>query len=403
MNGWKHLASRLGLKNSNAADSDRDIDPNILLQQMIEAERRRHHTLSEQAAAIIEHHREIQEQLGRRRDEAEKLAANARQAGQLADQAVAIGDTEKILQYRNAYEAYTAQLPITEESIQQLETVNDLAQRAADTARTEVEHSALMLQQQVTERTTLLTRLEHATTQERLNVAMRAINRHLWDSEATSSLEPAPGPAENRYTLARADSELARYSNPAGGPPNPRMPSLPGGGRSVVVIRILMGMCMSLSAILAVAAPLSGGDQGIDIAAVAAASVPAVGAVMSTVFQSELGEIANANLRRTLWVGQLLAFLAVISFVVSVALGTSGLVSEAGTVYAALASGTLGGVSLLVSNRAKEARNLALTIAMINSIEDSQLRDETRAKVALEASRISRARTLGVARGGTTP
>lgn len=229
-----------------------------------------------------------------------------------------------------------------------------------------------------------------------------AIDRHLWDADTTASLDQARGQVEHRYVLALAGRELAGYSNLAGRPPNLQMPSLPGGSRSVIVTRILIGMCMSLSAILAAAAPMSGGDQGIEIAAVAAASVPAIGAVMSTVFQSELGEIANANLRRTLWIGQVLAFLAVISFVISVALGASGLVSAAGTVYTALASGTLGGVSLLVSNRAKEARNLALTIGMINSIEDPQLRDETRAEVALEASRASRARTLGVVRGSTT-
>ncbi|WP_280493227.1 hypothetical protein [Nocardia asiatica] len=73
---------------------------------------------------------------------------------------------------------------------------------------------------------------------------------------------------------------------------------------------------------------------------------------------------------------------------VAVVMGAFGTVGGAGTVYTALAGGTLGGVSLLINNRARDARNLAVTIAMVNEIEDPQLRDQTRARIALEAAKV---------------
>ncbi|WP_280493226.1 hypothetical protein [Nocardia asiatica] len=73
-----------------------------------------------------------------------------------------------------------------------------------------------------------------------------------------------------------------------------------GRGHHVVAQRITIGMCMTLGTILLAALPIGGGENGIEIAAVAAASVPTVGAAMSMVSRSELVEIANSNLRRTL-------------------------------------------------------------------------------------------------------
>ncbi|WKG13095.1 hypothetical protein QX204_17115 [Nocardia sp. PE-7] len=143
------------------------------------------------------------------------------------------------------------------------------------------------------------------------------------------------------------------------------------------------GLSMSLTAIMLAAATSGTGDQGLNIAAIAAAAVPTVGAAMSAVPRSELSEIANTNLRRMLWAGQGLAFAAVAAFVVSVGVGVSGLVSDAATVYTALSGGVLGGVSLIVSGRTKDALSLAVQVEMINAIEDPRERDRVRAKLAM--------------------
>lgn len=146
------------------------------------------------------------------------------------------------------------------------------------------------------------------------------------------------------------------------------------------------GLFMSVGVAVLAAATAAGDERGIEIAAVAASSVPVVGAAMVAMSGSELGSLANTDLRRTLLVSQVLAGLAVVGFGVAVVLGIFGLGTEANAVYAALAGGTLGGVSLMVGHRASTARRYALTLEMVNSIEDPHLRDRTRAQIALEVS-----------------
>ncbi|MEU0505463.1 hypothetical protein [Nocardia sp. NPDC005998] len=145
------------------------------------------------------------------------------------------------------------------------------------------------------------------------------------------------------------------------------------------------GLFMSLGLVLA-AAPAGSEEQGIEIAAIAAASVPVVGAALSAMFSHELRTIANTDLRRILLISQFTAVLAVVAFVASVVLGVSGLITESNVVYTALTSGTLGGVSLMIGQRAAKSRRYALTLEMVNSIEDPQLRDQVRARIALEGT-----------------
>lgn len=155
---------------------------------------------------------------------------------------------------------------------------------------------------------------------------------------------------------------------------------------SLLNVWVWRGLAMSMGLIVLAAAEVAGDRDGMEIAAVAAASVPVVGSAVVAVTPTDLGKIANADLRRTLLIAQMLAGLGVIGFAAAVVLGVAGLGTEANAVYAALSGATLGSVSLVVAQRASSARRLALTLDMVNSIEDPHLRDRTRAQVALTAA-----------------
>ncbi|CAM4508289.1 hypothetical protein NONI108955_38285 [Nocardia ninae] len=143
---------------------------------------------------------------------------------------------------------------------------------------------------------------------------------------------------------------------------------------------------MSATAVLLAVAASSGSDDNVELAVIAAAAVPVVAATVQAA-ATELGVIATRDLRRTLLLSQLLAAAALLTFIAAVVLGASGLTSEATAIYTALAGSTLGGLSLTGGYRASAARQYALTVQMVNSIEDRQLRDRTRRDIALEAIR----------------
>lgn len=67
---------------------DEKADPKVQIQQAIEDAQRQHQALSQQAASVIGNQRQLEMKLSRQLDEVEKLNANARQAVNLADQAL---------------------------------------------------------------------------------------------------------------------------------------------------------------------------------------------------------------------------------------------------------------------------------------------------------------------------
>ncbi|MFE3279549.1 hypothetical protein [Nocardia sp. NPDC059239] len=131
---------------------------------------------------------------------------------------------------------------------------------------------------------------------------------------------------------------------------------------------LMRGLLMSLAVVLAVAAGGGGGDDAVVLAATAAAAVPVVGSAMTS-FGSELRRIARTDLRRTLLTSQIAAAVSVVAFVAAVIAGVSGHVAETDVVYTALSSGTLGGVSLMIGQRARTSRRYALDLDEADRID----------------------------------
>ena len=200
---WKYLMALFDSK------IEENADPKIQIEQAIQEAQRQHQALSQQAAAVIGNQRQLEMQLNRRLEEVEKLQANARQALQLADKSRSNGDAQKATEYENAAEAFAAQLVTAEQGVEDTKALHDQALQQAAQAKQAVERNAAHLQQQVAERSKLLSQLEQAKMQEKVSETMRSMNSL---TASGPNLDQVRDKIERRYANALGAAELAENS-----------------------------------------------------------------------------------------------------------------------------------------------------------------------------------------------
>ena len=188
---------------------EENADPKVQIEQAIGEAQRQHQALSQQAAAVIGNQRQIEMQLNRRLEEVEKLQANTKQALQLADKAREGGDAQKAQEYENAAEAFAAQLVTAEQSIEETKQLHDQALQQATQAKQAVERNAAHLQQQVAERSKLLSQLEQEKMQEKVSETMQSMNSI---TASGPNLDQVRDKIERRYAKALGSAELAENS-----------------------------------------------------------------------------------------------------------------------------------------------------------------------------------------------
>ena len=188
---------------------EENADPKVQIEQAIGEAQRQHQALSQQAAAVSGNQRQIEMQLNRRLEEVEKLQANTKQALQLADKAREGGDAQKAQEYENAAEAFAAQLVTAEQSIEETKQLHDQALQQATQAKQAVERNAAHLQQQVAERSKLLSQLEQAKMQEKVSETMQSMNSI---TASGPNLDQVRDKIERRYAKALGSAELAENS-----------------------------------------------------------------------------------------------------------------------------------------------------------------------------------------------
>lgn len=191
---------------------DEHADPKIQIEQAIQEAQRQHKELSEQAAAVIGNQRQLEMQLNRQLAEVEKLQANTKQALNLADKAAKEGDTQKATEYNNAAEAFAAQLVTIEQSVEDTKKLHDQALHQAQEAKRAVERNSAALQEQVSQRTKLLSQLEQAKMQEKVSASLESMNSLTAGSSSAPSLEQVQAKIESRYAKALGQAELAQNS-----------------------------------------------------------------------------------------------------------------------------------------------------------------------------------------------
>ena len=200
---WNYLMALFGNK------IEENADPKVQIEQAINDAQRQHQALSQQAAAVIGNQRQLEMQLNRRLEDVEKLQANARQALQLADKARGEGNAQKAQEYENAAEAFAAQLVTAEAGVEDTKQLHDQALQQASQAKQAVERNAAHLQQQVAERSKLLSQLEQAKMQEKVSETMQSMNSI---TASGPNLDQVRDKIERRYANALGAAELAQNS-----------------------------------------------------------------------------------------------------------------------------------------------------------------------------------------------
>jgi len=202
---WKYMSAWFGNK------VDEKADPKIQIQQATQEAQRQHQALTQQAAAVIGNQRQLEMQLDRQLDQVEALQAQARQALVLADQARAAGDVQKAGEYEQTAQMLANQLVTAESSIEDLKKLHDASLQAAGQARQAVQDSSTRLQQQLAERTKLLTQLEQAKMQESVSKSLAQMSEMAAPSNVPT-LDEVRDKIERRYSVAIGQAELAKES-----------------------------------------------------------------------------------------------------------------------------------------------------------------------------------------------
>jgi len=198
---WKYLGALFGAKVEEKAD------PKIQLEQAIEEAKERHQALSQQAVTVLGNQRELELKLSRTLEEVERLQGSARAALAKADDARGRGDEAEATGYEDAAQAFAMKLVAEERAAHDQRALHEQALTAADGARKAVETNAMNLQKQLAERSKLLSQLDSAKMQERMNEALAQMDE-LSPKGDVPSIADVREKIEARYARALGEADL---------------------------------------------------------------------------------------------------------------------------------------------------------------------------------------------------
>lgn len=201
---WSYMVAKLtGNFNERA-------DPKVQLEQAIAEAQEQHRQLKEQAANVIANQKQTEIRLNRAMEEYENVAANAKQAVLMADDAQKKGDQAKTSQYTTAAEAFANRMIALEREIEDLKAMHLQASQAAEQAKQAVNTNSANLQKKLSERQKLLSQLDQAKMQEQLNRAMTSLSEQVGQDVPT--LNEVREKIEARYAKAKGAAELNESS-----------------------------------------------------------------------------------------------------------------------------------------------------------------------------------------------
>lgn len=198
---WAYLGAMFGQK------VDEKADPKIQLEQAIDEAKKRHQALTQQAAAVLGNQRQLELKLDRSLAEVEKLQGSARQALIKADAARAAGDEAEAATYEEAAQAFAMKLVSVEDNAREQRQLLEQALAASEGARKAVETNAMNLQQQLAERSKLLSQLDNAKMQERMNEALQQMDE-LSPKGDVPTIAEVREKIETRYAKALGEADL---------------------------------------------------------------------------------------------------------------------------------------------------------------------------------------------------
>ena len=199
---WKYFIASLSGK------AEERMDPRIQVEQAIAEAKRQHQLLVAQAASVLGNEREVEIRLSRELDDVEKLKERAGQALRLAEEARGKGDSGRTAEFEDAAMKFASNLTSAEEGAEATRSLLQKAAAASVAARSAVEQNALRLKQTLAERSKLMTQLEAARMQERINDAMAVVN-DMTGTGDVPTLAEVREKIETRYARAMGTADLA--------------------------------------------------------------------------------------------------------------------------------------------------------------------------------------------------
>jgi phage shock protein A len=197
---WRYLGARLGMQLEEIAD------PKVQLEQAISEARDQHRLLTEQAANVIANQSQLEMRLERSIEEYERATASTRQALLLADDAARAGDETRVTSLNHAAEGFAARQISLERDIEGMRRSLLDATAASNRAKQVVRTSSSVLQKQLAERESLLSRLDQARMQEQMNAAMLQLTSSV-DGDVPT-LDEVRSRIDQRLASAQAMTEL---------------------------------------------------------------------------------------------------------------------------------------------------------------------------------------------------
>ena len=155
---------------------------------------------------MIANQKTTEMQLNRKLEELEKVAANARQAVLMADEATKAGNTAKATEYTSAAEAFANRLIALEREVEGLKTLALQAAQASDQAKAAVQQNSTALQKKLAEKQKLLSQLDQAKMQEQMNKALGSLSETVGQDVPT--FDEITAKIEARQAKAMAGAEL---------------------------------------------------------------------------------------------------------------------------------------------------------------------------------------------------
>jgi phage shock protein A len=198
---WNYIKTLFGEKVEEMKD------PEIEIEQAINAAEERDQELRNQAAKVVAHRMQVAEQL---EDASASLAESeelARQAVIKADAAQKGGQADDAARWTRTAQALAMKMQAGKNSVAMLKQQMDVAEDNAEKAKQAVQSNAMELEEISAKRMEMLGELEAAKMQESLNKAMASINATV-DVGDAPSLKEVEDKIEERMAEARARAEL---------------------------------------------------------------------------------------------------------------------------------------------------------------------------------------------------
>ena len=185
---------------------DENADPTVELETAINEAKKQHTALKQQAASVMANAKRMDMRVDKKLDELESVSANARQAVLMADEASKTGDTERATEMTRAAESFADRLVRLEAEVEDLKKMQMGATEAANEAKAAVVANETQLKKKLTEKSALLSKLDQAKLQEKMNDAMSSLSETI--GEDVPTIDEVSAKIEDRLAKAKGMAEL---------------------------------------------------------------------------------------------------------------------------------------------------------------------------------------------------